>query len=380
MLDPVSLNLSGARFSVTYAIAAEKTDARAIAEKICVEQTIEFPPELVADDDIRGEVIGQIEHIEETAPGVSEARITYAEECAGGALPQLLNVMYGNISLLPNIRILTFDLPPSLSSLFKGPRFGLPGLRKLFDRPSGPLFMTATKPQGLPVTALAAQARDCALGGLDIVKDDHGLANQPFAPFRERLKACADAVAEANARTGGNTVYAPMISGPSERIIEDAYYAKDVGAGALLVAPALVGFDVARRLAEDDALSLPIVGHPALIGSYAVAPLTGFSFSALFGRLFRLIGMDVSIFPNFGGRFSLSREECREIVTGCAEDFGAFAPIAPAPGGGMTFQNVPEMAAFYGEDVMYLMGGDLHRQETPLAESCKRLRALANAA
>ena len=35
---------------------------------------------------------------------------------------------------------------------------------------------------------LAEIAYRCALGGADIVKDDHGLANQKTAPFRERLE------------------------------------------------------------------------------------------------------------------------------------------------------------------------------------------------
>ena len=120
-----------------------------------------------------------------------------------------------------------------------------------------------------------------------------------------------------------------------------------------------------------------MIGHPALMGSYVVAPTNGFSHYAMFGQIMRLIGMDVSIFPNYGGRFSFSKDECLAITQGCADRMNHFKPIFPSPGGGMTFDNIHEMADFYGDDVMYLMGGNLHKQGLPLAESCKKLRATA---
>ena len=377
MIEHTTLSVSGHRFRVTYSVHAGEEDARLIAEKACVEQTIEFPPELIRDDDIRGEVFGRIEAFKSASAQRHLVTISYAEECSAFTLPQLLNVMYGNISLFPAMRVERFELPHTLASVFKGPRFGREGLRELFGSERGPLFMSALKPQGLSAEKLAEQAYQFALGGLDIIKDDHGLANQVFSPFKERVQRACEAVRKANSETGGGAIYAPMISAPSEQIIEMAHFAKEQGAGAFLISPSLIGFDVARRLAEDDEIALPMIGHPAMMGSYVVSPTNGFSHYAMFGQIMRLIGMDVSIFPNHGGRFSFTKEECRAITAGCAEDMGHFKPIFPSPGGGMTFENIPDMAEFYGEDVMYLMGGNLHKQSLPLAESCKRLRELA---
>jgi ribulose-bisphosphate carboxylase large chain len=378
MIADTSVEVSGERLAVAYSLHAGEDDARDIAEKATTEQTIEFPPELIGNDGIREHVFGRIEAFESFGPRLHHTVISYAVECSAFTLPQLFNLIYGNISLFPQMRVERIALPHSLAAIFKGPRFGTGGLRERFGAPSGPLFMTALKPQGLPADRLAEQAHQFALGGLDIIKDDHNLANQPFAPFAERVKRACAAVREANERTGGHSVYAPMISGPSEQIVEQAFFAKEQGAGALLIAPALIGFDVARRLAEDDALGLPMIGHPAMMGSYVVSPTNGYSHYAMFGQVMRLIGMDVSIYPNFGGRFSFSPEECRAIVAGCSDEMNHFAPIFPSPGGGMTFDNVPEMARFYGDEVMYLMGGNLHKQPGTLAENCRRLRALAN--
>src|SRR5208337_5465133 len=75
------------------------------------------------------------------------------------------------------------------------------------------LTCSAIKPQGLPPEGLAEIAEQMALGGLDYIKDDHGLADQGAAPFAARVRACADAVCRAAARTGYPTRYVPSLSG-----------------------------------------------------------------------------------------------------------------------------------------------------------------------
>ena len=130
-----------------------------------------------------------------------------------------------------------------------------------------------------------------------------------------------------------------------------------------------------RRLADDDALGLPIMSHPALQGSYVVHPHHGVSHFALFGQLHRLAGADATIFPHFGGRFSFSPEECRALVEGRGVAMGGLRPSLPVPAGGMRLERVPELVRFYGQEVIFLIGGDLHRGDDLIARS-RRFRAL----
>ena len=58
---------------------------------------------------------------------------------------------------------------------------------------------------------------------------------------------------------------------------------------------------------------------------------------------------------------------------------GPIAPIFPAPGGGMTMENIPDMAALYGRDVVYLVGGGLFRRSDDLVENCRYFRRLIDA-
>jgi ribulose-bisphosphate carboxylase large chain len=377
MIEPVNkLNLSGDRFDVVYHVKGDRAEVDLIAQDICVEQTIEFPADLIsADDDIRNHIIGQVKDIKELASEVWQVTISFAIEVTGFTLPQLINVIFGNISIKPNIRIAKLDnLHQSLLRNFKGPRFGSAGLREIVNEPKRALLCTALKPMGLSNQGLAQQAYEFAKGGMDFIKDDHGLANQPFSPFRQRVELCAEAVERANQETGYKCRYVPSLSSPFETLMDDARFAKECNSGGLLVAPGLVGFDTMRALADNDGLGLPILGHPSFIGSYAISPNDGLSFYALFGQLMRLAGADASIFPSYGGRFSFSKDECRSIADGTQADMGHIKTILPTPGGGMTLDRVTELHDFYGPEMMFLIGGALHRGDHGLIETCNGFR------
>ncbi|MFA7096756.1 MAG: RuBisCO large subunit C-terminal-like domain-containing protein [Gammaproteobacteria bacterium] len=374
----VRLPLSGERFGVVYRLTGTEAEAHAKARDICVEQTIEFPADLVTGGDIRTHILGRIELLQPAPEGGFEATISYAVETTGFELTQFLNVVFGNSSIKPGIRVERLELSPGLLQAFKGPRFGRDGLRGLLGAPTRPLLCTALKPMGLSAEALAEFAYRFALGGMDVIKDDHGLANQSFAPFKERIERCAEAVARANRETGGKCIYMPNITGPADQVTENARFAKQAGAGGLLISPGLTGFDAMRRIADDDAIALPVMGHPAFLGSYVTSPDSGISHYALFGQIMRLAGADVTIFPNYGGRFSFSQEDCRSVAEGAAVAMGHIKPIFPAPGGGMDLSRIPDMLETYGYDVMFLIGGALHKRGPDLVANARYFRSLAD--
>jgi ribulose-bisphosphate carboxylase large chain len=366
---------SGDRFSVTYRIYGSEKDSRAKAEDICIEQTVEFPAECVGEGTIRDHVFGRIESFERHDDASFRAAIGYAVEIAAGELTQLLNVIFGNTSIKPGIRVEHLDLPASLLKTFKGPRFGRAGIRKLLNVPSRPLLSTAIKPMGHSSEELAGLAYRFALGGMDMIKDDHGLTDQGCSPFEERVSLCAAAVNKASKETGQPSLYIANITAPHRDVIKRARFAKTAGAGGIMVAPGIIGFDLMRELADDDSIGLPILTHPALQGSF-VTGQGGMSHGVIFGQLARLAGADATIFPNFGGRFSFSREECADIVHGTAEPMGHLKTIFPAPGGGMSLDRVPEMLETYGKDLIFLIGGGLFKHGPDLVENCRHFRRM----
>jgi ribulose-bisphosphate carboxylase large chain len=379
LIPTTPVPVSGERFRVVYrvarALAADDSDALARARDIAVEQTVEFPIDLIPPGELRDRVVGRVEGLEPKADGWLTT-ISYAVESAGGELSQLLNVIFGNYSLKPGVRVERLVLPDALLHRFRGPRFGRDGLRSALGVPRRALLATALKPLGLPTEALAGLAYRLALSGIDVVKDDHGLANQPFAPFAERIPRCAEAVERANRETGGHAIYAPNVTADGEETLRRARQAKTAGAGALLVAPGLVGLGTLARLAGDDEIALPVLSHPAFQGSFVVGPDHGISPGALFGQIARLAGADGSIYPNYGGRFSFSRDECRSIATATTEPLGSLRPVFPVPGGGMRLERVPELLEFYGNDVILLVGGGLFQRGPDLLENVRAFRRM----
>jgi ribulose-bisphosphate carboxylase large chain len=262
--------------------------------------------------------------------------------------------------------------PPGFERAFPGPRFGVEGLREATGVRGRPLTCTALKPQGSSPEYLAHVARTFALAGLDVVKDDHGIANQEFAPFAQRVPAVQAAIAEANAQTGGHTIYAPTFSGGPRALEEQAGIARAHGVRAALIAPMLVGLPSFVELRER--IGLPLIAHPAFAGATRIAP------AFLVGRLFRLLGADATIFPNHGGRFSYSKATCLAIAAAAREPWEAVKPTLPVPAGGMSVERVPEMREAYGDDVMLLIGGGLLSARDKLLERSREFVAAVRGA
>lgn len=366
--------ISGERFSVTYLLAGKEPDALAAAKDICIEQTVEFPEELISDNFIRENIFGRIESFSRINDDLYKAEISFAEETTSFEFTQFLNVIFGNISLKPGIIIEDISIPESLAGYFKGPRFGITGIRTMLNVFNRPITASAIKPMGMTSAKFAELAGMFAKGGIDIIKDDHGLSNQPFSGFRERVRVCSDSV---NSVNEGKTLYFPNITAPFPEIIDRAYYAREKGAGGVVIAPAITGFDCIKYLSEDENFGLPVMSHPAFIGPY-LSGRSGFTHGALLGTLMRFAGADIVVYPNFGGRFSFSKKECLDIADKCRCESGYMKSILPAPGGGMNFSNIPEMTSFYGNDVVYLMGGGLFKKSPDITGNCLELARLVS--
>lgn len=376
------LTLSGERLTAVYQLAGARTAAaaRTRARAICLEQTVEFPEHLIPSTAIRDQIVGRVQSLEPLSADRWEAVIGYPVEVVGRELTQLVNGLFGNISLQPGIRLVRFDLAESLGQVYRGPRFGQAGLRTLLGVQDRPLLCTAIKPMGLRPQELADLAYRLARGGIDLIKDDHGLADQSFCPFDERVARCSEAVGRANRETGGRSLYLPNVTAPAAEITRRARLAQEHGAGGLLFCPGLAGLDAMRALADDDALALPILSHPAFQGSFTLHPDGGLAHGVLYGQLNRLAGADATIFPSYGGRFAFTPDECRDIADGASRPMGTLKTIFPVPAGGMGLARVPELIRFYGRDCCLLIGGDLHAQGQDLEASCRGFMAAVTAA
>lgn len=370
------------RFTATYRIAAPTyEEAKKIAFAIAVEQTIECPYELVDGTPIADTIVGQIEDLKKAEAGAYYATISYEPEAVGDEMAELLNMLFGNTSLQPGVRLMSFELPETMYNNYPGPRFGRSGLRDLCGVPRGPIFMSAIKPLGRSPKELAQMVYDLALGGCPIIKDDHSLMDQHYAPFKERVLQCVMALADAKEKTGRKSMYIANCTTDGLGFLERAYQAKEIGADGIMAAPAITGFTMIRDLARDPDFGLPIFLHPCFSGPQVLSQDAGISPFCYYGQLSRLAGADAVIFTSFGGRFSFSQDTCQKIAEGTESKMADLRTSFPVPSGGMRWQLFKEMVRIYGPDTIFLVGGALQTEGPDLTANTKFfLEKLAEAA
>lgn len=348
------------RLHAIYHVRAEAGAIAARAQGIAVEQSVEMPLSAIEDAAILTDIVGQVEDITDQGDGVFAVRIALAIATVGDDAGQLLNMAFGNTSLHDDVVLHDILLP---AGLFAGPRHGLKTLRARCGAATRALTCSALKPQGLAPEALAHLAARFARGGVDFIKDDHGLADQTFSPFPARVRAIAAALRDVANETGRPTHYIPSLSGDLDTMRRHAGLARDEGITSIMLAPMIAGVATLRALARDFP-ELAIFAHPALGGAARIAP------DLLFGKLFPAFGADAVIFPTYGGRFGYSPATCRNLADN-ARHLGAL----PIPAGGMTLARVPEILDFYGADTMLLIGGSLLDAKQRVTEETARFVA-----
>jgi ribulose-bisphosphate carboxylase large chain len=350
----------GERIRITYLITLSRGETpEGRARHIALEQTVELPDGCYPPG-IEERVVGRVESVERDDAGRWRVVLSFAADVAGEEVPQLLNLLFGNVSMLPGTVAVDLELPGSLLQRFGGPRFGVPGIRRACGNAEGrPLLCTSAKPVGLSSAQLAEICGALARGGIDVVKDDHGVTDQATAPFADRVRRCRDAVREANERTGGNTLYFPHVTAPVGELEHRVEIATEAGCQGVLLSPFLSGLDTVRWLAETSGLILLL--HPTFSGAlgqegHGIAP------ALLFGTLLRLIGGDGVIYVNAGGRFPVTEAQCSAINARLRAPLGDLQAALPVPGGGVDAERVGYWIDRYGTDTMFLIGSSLYAQ------------------
>lgn len=335
-----------------YSLAVDEARVSERAAALALEQTVELPRSSVRDPFVEREIVGRVGAVEPDSGGGFRVEILYPLATTALDPAQLLTVLFGNASLQDDVALVEVDAPLSLVEALGGPRFGIEGLRAATGVEARPLTCAALKPMGAGPEDLADLCRTFARAGIDVVKDDHGLADAPFCPFEARVAACVAAVERAASETGRRALYVPNVVGPPGVLGHRLERARELGAGGILAAPLVLGLPAFWELARD--AGLPVFAHPALAGAARVAP------SMLLGTLFRLYGADAVVFPHAGGRFPFDGGVCRELADRLRRPREGLRPAMPVPAGGMSVERVEEMVGFYGADAILLVGGTLY--------------------
>lgn len=331
--------------------ASDDIDER--IESILLEQSIETPRSVAERYPfVREHMLGSVRQVATDELGRVSATLALPFLTASIDPSQFLNVLFGNSSLHDDVELIDFTPPPEVTDLLPGPRHGIEGIRRRLGVHDRPLTCSALKPVGMTIDEMSEVCGALARGGIDLIKDDHYLADHPFAPFEDRVTRFQDVVQEAAAATGRTSLYVPNLSGTPDTVRRQAERAQEAGVGAVMMAPMLLGLPAFHEIVRTD-LDVPALAHPSFGGVRSIRPSTAY------GKLFRLYGADAVIFANFGGRFSFSPDICRDIAERLRSDWLGIRPSFPVPAGGMDADRAGELISFFGHDVILLVGGSL---------------------
>ncbi|WP_368659086.1 2,3-diketo-5-methylthiopentyl-1-phosphate enolase [Metabacillus halosaccharovorans] len=287
-------------------------------------------------------------------------KIAYPSVNYSHDIPAILTTVFGKLSLDGEVKLLDLELSEEVKKAFPGPKFGIHGIRDLVGAYDRPLLMSIFKGViGRDLVYLKNQLKQQILGGVDLVKDDEILFDNPLTPFEARIAAGKEVLQQVFEETGRKALYAVNLTGKTFELKDKAKRATELGASVLLFNVFAYGLDVMQSLVEDPEINIPIMAHPAVSGASAASSLYGFSSSLLLGKLVRMSGADFSLFPSPYGSVALDRNEALGIAEYCLKEEG-LKQAFPVPSAGIHPGLVPLLVNDFGIDSVINAGGGVH--------------------
>jgi 2,3-diketo-5-methylthiopentyl-1-phosphate enolase len=288
-------------------------------------------------------------------------QIAYPVENIGCQIPMLLTTVFGNISMMGDIKLLDLALPRKFVDGLPGPQFGVAGIRKLLGIPERPLLNTMIKPStGITPEQGAELFYQAALGGTDIIKDDEVLGDTDFSPVLKRVELYMKRVEQVYRETGHRVLYAVNVTDEPERCINKAIAAVKNGANALMVNYLPVGMAILSSLARNPKIHVPILAHLDFGGALCGSPYHGLSSHLIYGKLARLAGVDMLTIPTPYGKFVISREKYLKIILALRSPISGKERVWPIAGGGVKQGHLPRLFEDLGKDFIVGAGGAIY--------------------
>ena len=279
-----------------------------------------------------------------------------------GNMPNILSSVAGNVfglRALKNLRLNDIVLPRELVQSFKGPEYGIDGIRELLGVKDRPLVGTIIKPKlGLKTKDHAQVAYDAWVGGCDVVKDDENLSSQRFNPFDDRVVETLEMRDQAEQETGEKKVYMVNITSETEEMLKRAQFVKDHGGRYLMIDILTCGFSALQTLREQD-FGFVIHAHRAGHAAFTKNTKHGVSMKVI-AKVARIIGVDQLHVGTVVGKMSETREEVSENCEALKTDMYGLNEVMPVASGGLYPGLVPALMSFFGNDFVIQAGGGIH--------------------
>lgn len=296
-------------------------------------------------------------------------------------MPNILSSVSGNVfglRTLANLRLNDVQFPRNLVRGFKGPRFGVDGIRKLLKVYDRPLVGTIIKPKlGLKTKDHAKVAYEAWIGGCDIVKDDENLSSQSFNPFETRLVRTLESRDKAEEKTGERKVYMVNVTAKTEEMVRRAQLVLENGGEYVMIDVLTCGF-AALQTFRDRGFNLVIHAHRAGHAAVTRNSKHGVSMKVL-AKAARMIGVDQLHVGTVVGKMSETKEEVTENCEALKAKMYGLKPVLPVASGGLHPGLVPTLMRFFGKDFVIQAGGGIHGHRDGTMSGARAMRQAVEA-
>ena len=294
-----------------------------------------------------------------------------------GNAVQLMSGIAGNIfgmKALRNLRLLDASLPPGYLRGFKGPHFGMDGIRKMMGVNGRPLTGAVPKPKiGFSAKEHAEVGYETWMGGFDFVKDDENLTSTSFNRFEDRVKYMTKLRDKAEKETGEKKSAFLNISADVETMKKRADLLVEYGWNYAMIDVVVAGnasVMTMRDYCSD--LGLAIHAHRAMHAAFDRNKKHGVSMYFL-AKLMRLIGVSQIHTGTAVGKLTgtktesilladlLRKKKISEVPHQCLkQEWGTIKTAFPVSSGGLHPGLVPDVLDIYGKDLVLLVSGGIH--------------------
>jgi len=313
----------------------------------------------------------------------NNVRIAYPIELfEPGNMPNIISGVAGNVfglRALRNLRLNDIHFPAKLLRSFKGPKYGIPSIRRLLKVKDRPLVGTIIKPKlGLVTKDHARVAYEAWVGGCDVVKDDENLGSQIFNRFENRLRKTLENRDKAEAETGDKKVYLVNVTSETEEMLRRAQLVEDQGGEYAMVDVLTIGYSALQTLRNQD-FNLILHAHRAGHAAFTKNPKHGISMRVI-SKLMRIIGCDQLHVGTVVGKMFETREEVLENCIALREPISGIKTVLPVASGGLHPGSVPSLLEIFGKDFVIQAGGGIHGHREGTISGARAMRQAVDAA
>jgi ribulose-bisphosphate carboxylase large chain len=300
---------------------------------------------IILDDKVRLSVSGTLE----VAIAFPKVNTDWETDGISHLLCQLMGGQV-DIDIVTGCRLIKLELPDSVKSHFRGPKFGLSGFREFTGQYNKPLLGGIVKPKiGVTPETLLEMVKQMVEGGVDFIKEDEIMSNPAVCPLDKRV----DIIANYLAKQSRKVVVCHTINGDPHVVMDRVKRVHELGGNGVHI-NVWSGLGVYNSIRK---LDLPLFLHFQKSGDKVFTDVNHrFSISwPVLCQLATLMGVDTIQTGMMGGYSNDNPVELQEAIAILRA--GNTTPVLSC---GFHPGLVEKITALAGNDYMANVGGAIH--------------------